>query len=73
MNKSLYIAWACFRNERESVNLIENIKNAQPEPMDYHRSHYYQSSPALLATNSVELNLLKQQSEKTNEHIIFRI
>ena len=55
--------------ESESVKLKENTKNAKQEPRDHYQSHYCPRLLALFATNSLELNLLKQPSTNTQLHM----
>ena len=45
---------------RKSVMLKERAKSAKQESTDHHQSQYSPSSLALFATDSLELNWLKQ-------------
>ena len=59
--------------QSESMKLKESIKCAKQEPRDYHQRHYCPRLLALFGTDSLELNLLKEPSMNTHEHIMFRI
>ena len=60
-------------NQSESVKLKESIKSTKQEPMDHHQSRYCPRLLALFVSDRLELNLLKQLSTNTHEHMIFRI
>ena len=55
------------------MKLKESAKNAKREPRDLHQNRYTQSQLALLATDSLEQNYIKQPSKITHKNIIIRI
>ena len=62
--------------QRESVKLKGSVKKGKQEPRDHHQTQLSSNSPALFATDSLELKLAYSViNEHTNTHkrIIFRI
>ena len=74
--------WCCLMNKgasqlklREPVKLKGSKKKGKQEPRDHHQTQHSQNSPALFATDSLELKLAYTAiNEHTNTHkcLIFR-
>ena len=61
--------------QRESVKLKGSVKKGKQEPRDHHQTQHSPNSPALFATDSLELKLAYTAiNEHTNTHkcLIFR-
>ena len=62
--------------QRKSVNLKETVKKVKSAPRDHHKTRYFQTSLALLATDNLEPRLAEAATKEhtiKHEHIQFRI